>query len=137
MEWVSSKALLRVRIFRHPIIANPDNVDTYTKAEIALHNFLRCTEPGIYSPSGSVDGEGGEGNIIRGSWRQDDEPLGIQPVGMTSSNRLILSTLVHVSFFNCSCELFAGTHNLQLRLEIYLRTISTVLLERCLGSIIT
>ena len=90
------------------MIANPDYVVTYTKAAIALHNFLRCTEPEIYSPSGFVDGKM---NIIRGSWRQDDEPLGIQPVGMTSSN---LSTLVHVSF------LFAGTHNLQLRLEIYL-----------------
>ena len=39
------------RIFRHPIIANPDNVITYTEAAITLHNFLRCTEPGIYSPS--------------------------------------------------------------------------------------
>ena len=79
----------RWRIFRHPIIANPDNVVSYTKAAITLHNFLRCTEPGIYCPSGFLDGEDGEGNFIRGSWRQDDEPLGIQPVGMTSSNRYI------------------------------------------------
>ena len=35
---------LRWRIFRRPIIADPERVVAYTKAAIALHNFLWTTE---------------------------------------------------------------------------------------------
>jgi hypothetical protein len=45
----------RWRIFRRPIIAHPDNVTWFTKAAIALHNFLRTLEPSSYCPSGFVD----------------------------------------------------------------------------------
>ena len=33
----------RWRIFQWPIISDPENVVTYTKAAVALHNFLRTT----------------------------------------------------------------------------------------------
>ena len=56
------------RIFRWPIIANPDNVVLYTKAAIALHNFLRTTESSIYYPVGFIDAEDGTGNVINGAW---------------------------------------------------------------------
>ena len=61
-------------LFRRPIIANPNGVVTYTKATIALHNYLRTTESSVYSPPGFVDGEDGVGNMMEGSWRNDEDP---------------------------------------------------------------
>ena len=69
-------------------MANPNNVVAYAKAAIALHNFLRDTECMVYCPAGFVDGEDGEGNIITGS-RDNEGTLGLQTVGMTSSNRYV------------------------------------------------
>jgi len=60
----------------------------YTKAAIALHNYLRTTESSVYCPPGFTDGEDGEGNVIEGTWRTDDEEsTGMNPVASTSSNR--------------------------------------------------
>ena len=42
----------RCRLFRQPIKANPKSVVAYTKAAVALHNFLRCTESTVYCPAG-------------------------------------------------------------------------------------
>ena len=63
----------------------------YTKAAIALHNYLRSKESSAYCPPGFVDGEDGEGNVVRGSWREDEASSGLLPMTMTSSNRLELS----------------------------------------------
>lgn len=60
----------RWRIFRRPIIADPDNAILFTKAAIALHNFLRTKESTIYCPPGFTDGEDGAGNVIAGSWER-------------------------------------------------------------------
>ena len=54
--------LHRWRLFRRPIIAQPDRVVIYT--------------------------QDGEGNIIEGGWRSDEERnTGLEPVSRTSSNR--------------------------------------------------
>ena len=66
-----------------------DNVVVFTKAAIALHNFLRCTESTVYCPPGFVDGEDGEGNVVRGSWREDEGSSSRTSVAMTSSNRYL------------------------------------------------
>ena len=80
----------RWRLFRQPIVAHPTSVIAYTKAAIALHNFLRCTESSVYCPVGYIDGEDGEGNIINGSWRDDAQSVtNMKPIGKTSSNRYI------------------------------------------------
>ena len=80
--------LHRWRLFRRPIIAQPDRVVIYTQAAIALHNFLGTTESSVYCPPGFTDGEDGEGNIIEGGWRSDEERnTGLEPVSRTSSNR--------------------------------------------------
>ena len=76
----------RWRIFRRPIIADPNNVISYTKAAIVLHNYLRTNEPSMYSPAGFVDGEDGSGNIVLGSWREDDQPSGFAAITHTGSN---------------------------------------------------
>ena len=79
-------------IFQRPIIAEPDNVVLYTKAAIALHNFLRSTEPSIYCPSGFTDSEDVDGNIVNGSWRDEwCSNTCLQPVHQTGSNRHSLS----------------------------------------------
>ena len=60
----------RWRLFRRPIIGEPDNVIIFTKAAIAVHNFLRTEESSVYCPAGYVDGEDGSGNLIPGMWRR-------------------------------------------------------------------
>ena len=77
----------RWRLFRRPIIANPDNVVAFAKAANVLHNFLRYTESSVYCPPGYVDGEDGEGNVTNGSWREEEASLSMLAVAMTSSNR--------------------------------------------------
>ena len=79
--------LTRWRIFRRPIIADPDNVVTFTKATIALHNFLRTEENALYCPASFVDGEDGSGNVIPGTWRDSEEPTGLVRAGTIASNR--------------------------------------------------
>jgi hypothetical protein len=61
----------RWRIFRRPILAEPEHVIRYTQATIALHNFLRTTESSVYCPPGFTDGEDGGGNVLEGTWRNE------------------------------------------------------------------
>ena len=63
----------RWRIFRRPIIAEPERAVIYTKAAIALHNYLRTTESSSYCPPGFIDNEDGMGNVVPGSWRDEDQ----------------------------------------------------------------
>ena len=80
--------LSRWRLFQRPIIAKPKNVVAFTKAAIALHNFLRTEESSTYCPVGFVDGEDGSGNVIPGSWRDSGEqPSGLVRAGSVASNR--------------------------------------------------
>ena len=76
----------RWRIFRRPIIACPDNVVLYTKATIALHNYLRTTESSAYCPPGYVNGEDGIENVIHGNWRNEME-IGLASVRQIGGNR--------------------------------------------------
>ena len=77
----------RWRIFRRPIIADPENVVTYTKAAVALHNFLRTTESSVYCPLGFLDSEDGCGNVIEGSWRKEDSSTALPPLRQLGGNR--------------------------------------------------
>ena len=63
----------RWRIFRRPILAELDRAVCYTKAAIALHNYLRTEESSVYYPPRFVDAEDGTGNAIDGSWRRDQD----------------------------------------------------------------
>ena len=70
------------------MIANPDNVVLYTKAAIGLHNFLRSTESSVYCPPRFIDAEGGAGNVINGTWRDDSSCIsGLQCLGQAGGNR--------------------------------------------------
>ena len=79
----------RWRVFRRPIIAEPDRAVSYTKAAIALHNLLRMTESSTYCPPGFIDSEDGMGNTVTGSWRDDDQSTGLNPVSQVGSNRFV------------------------------------------------
>ena len=41
-------------------------------AALALHNFIRLTTNAMYTPSGFVDSESGDGSIHLGEWRNRD-----------------------------------------------------------------
>ena len=86
----------RWRIFRRPIIAEPERVEVFAKAAIALHNYLRTTESSQYIPPGFVDGEDGAGNIVEGSWREEEEPTGLIPLSHVGSNRFEILIITDV-----------------------------------------
>ena len=77
----------RWRIFCRPIISEPDRVILYTKAAIALHNYLRVTESSVYCPPGCVDAEDGVGNVVDGSWRTEIDSGALNPLGRIGGNR--------------------------------------------------
>ena len=87
-----SRLAARWRIFRRPMLAEPDRAVCYTKAAIALHNFLRTEESSTYCPPGFVDAEDGTGNAIGGSWRHSDQDpsTGLTSISHLGSNRLVL-----------------------------------------------
>ena len=85
---------VRWRLFRKAIISDPNKVISYTKAAIALHNFLRTTESTVYCLPGFIDGEDGSGNIMNGSWRQDEDPHWLR----TADKLWIKSVSLHYSF---------------------------------------
>ena len=49
------------------------NVQNYTLACLALHNYLRLTDNAHYTPSGFVDSEDKDGNFLPGEWRLQKE----------------------------------------------------------------
>ena len=50
-----------------------ENVENYTLACLALHNYLRLTDNAHYTPSGFVDSEDKDGNFLPGEWRLQKE----------------------------------------------------------------
>lgn len=59
----------RWRIFNTPIHANVENVESYVRATIVLHNYLRQTENASYCPKGFIDSYNANGEIQPGHWR--------------------------------------------------------------------
>lgn len=48
---------MRFRVFRSPILSNPEKVDDIVKGTCAIHNWLRQTSPNSYMPITSIDRE--------------------------------------------------------------------------------
>ncbi|KAJ8667230.1 hypothetical protein QAD02_008892 [Eretmocerus hayati] len=61
----------RWRIFRKPILMDPLNVVKMIKATVCLHNWLRMSDED-YVPPDLVDREGENGEMIPGTWRQEN-----------------------------------------------------------------
>ena len=84
-------------VFGHPIIAEPSNVVAFTKAAIALHNYLRTGESSVYCPFGFVDWEDGSGNVINRSWREEDASTGL-------TNTFTICQWKQTSLLACKCS---------------------------------
>ena len=54
------------RIFHKPIRATVENVENYTLACLAFHNYLRLTGNAHYTPSDFLDSEYKDGNYLPG-----------------------------------------------------------------------
>ena len=76
------------RIFRRPIRASPDTVESIIKATVCLHNFLRLTDNANYTPKGFCDSKDGYGKIIDGDWRNiiENEGSAFQSISRIGSN---------------------------------------------------
>ena len=74
------------------MITEPERAAVCSKAAIALHNSLRTTDLSLYRPPGFVDSEDGMGNSIPGSWRDEEQPAGLDSVSHTSSNRSLTTS---------------------------------------------
>lgn len=67
----------RWRQLLKPIVANVDTCEKITKACVALHNFLQCSEEDLpdvertYCPSGYADYIDSTGNLQTGRWRNE------------------------------------------------------------------
>lgn len=64
----------KFRIFRKPILLDPEKTSALTMTCILLHNFLRKSETSrsIYTPPGTMDIYDNNGELIqRGAWRGD------------------------------------------------------------------
>jgi hypothetical protein len=78
----------RWQLFGKPIIVHPEHVTTFTKATIALHNFLRITKSTVYCLVGFTNAEDGVGNVLEGSWRDEVRAEGaLERLGQVGSNR--------------------------------------------------
>nr|CAI5845000.1 unnamed protein product [Callosobruchus analis] len=64
------------RIFRTPILLNPEKANVIVQTCVLLHNFLRRskTSRNSYTPTGTFDVEV-EGNFVAGSWRNDNDGI--------------------------------------------------------------
>ena len=82
----------RWQLFLSPIACKPENVVQFTKAAICLHNFLRSSDIARqpaqrYCPPGFTDHESDNGDMIRGTWRDEvGQNMSLQPVGRVGSN---------------------------------------------------
>lgn len=61
----------RWRIFSRPIKSSVENVQNFTFAAIALHNYLRQTDNAMYCPYGFMDSYDKQGNFKSGEWRKE------------------------------------------------------------------
>ena len=84
----------KFRVFRRPIIAKPEKVNKIVQAACVLHNYLKITEihcrasERIYCPSGYIDREDSQGNIIPGDWRTHSYELhSVSQVGSNMYSR--------------------------------------------------
>ena len=50
-----------------------ENVENYTLACLALHNYSRLMDNAHYTPSGFVNSEDKDGNFLLGEWRLQKE----------------------------------------------------------------
>ena len=78
----------RWRIFRRPIRANVETVDSLVQACVSLRNYLQLTDNAHYVPRGFIDSEDSTGTLIHGEWRStvSHDEGALQPLRRVGSN---------------------------------------------------
>ena len=78
----------RFRLFSTRVLLRPDKAVTAIMVSLALHNMLRTKSSESYTPTGFVDFEIPNGNVIQGEWRECStlklSPLQCENVGRQS-----------------------------------------------------
>lgn len=78
----------RFRVLLKPIHVNPDKAQLIVQASVVLHNFLMKQSARVYSPPGTVDKYDQFGNLTRGFWRDEYNPIGtLNQLSLQGSNR--------------------------------------------------
>ena len=110
----------RWRIFRWPIIATPEYVVLFTKAAIALHNYLRVKESTVYCPPGFVDADDGTGNLLEGEWRaQTSDDTGMRRIGRVGGTNQLLNRGRHtVTISSVHMEKLPGSTTMSIVKEL-------------------
>ena len=91
----------KFRVFLSTLCVKPDNATIIVHAALALHNYLLCKCPNIYTPPGSMDTHNGEGDVRDGDWRTSVEP---SLINIPCSNY----TRNAASVRDCLCEYVNG-----------------------------
>ena len=79
----------------------------YTKAAIALHNFLRTTESSVYCPLAFLDAEDGDGNVVLGQRQEEGAPLVLKPIHSLGGNQhSVTAAAVRDTFRDFFCSPF-------------------------------
>ena len=63
---------------RNVLLLHPTVIEKLVSAALVLHNFLR--ENDVYCPVGLRDTESVSGELLEGSWRQDQSATAMQPL---------------------------------------------------------
>ena len=74
--------------FLHTIKASVENVEKYTLACLALHNYLRLTNNATYCPFGFEDSFDNSGKLKKREWRAFSvENRGLLPISCVKGSR--------------------------------------------------
>ena len=94
----------KFRVFHSTLCVKPDNATIIVHAALALHNFLLHRCPNVYTPSGYMDTENDEGDIVDEDWRQSDEPCSIRDITIPGCNHTRNASAIR----DCLCEYVNG-----------------------------
>ena len=94
----------------------------------------------MYCPPGFIDGEDGSGNVINSTWRKEQSPGGLRPVGPVGGNRyiqLLNLFMTIVASFGSYYNTHVGVPDLLPKFEIALQATSVAMLAKSAGNIDT
>ena len=62
----------KFQVFHTTLCVKPENAFSLVHASLVLHNFLIKKYPSVYIPSGSLDYEKEDSEVVGGDWRQNE-----------------------------------------------------------------
>ena len=89
------------RILHKSIRATIENVEKYTLACLALHNYLRLPDNAHYTLSGFADLEDKDGNLLPGEWRllkRNDFNKWVENIPKQCWGKFITAKRIHLTY---------------------------------------